>query len=357
MDNLQQNHEMLHKLLNIAKQRKPNFNNILKVLNNERPNRPTLFEFFLNDNMYEELANKSVTGLSFHEYNILKMEAYRNSGFDFFTLSYPKNMLFETKSHKTGESISLNDTAIITNIDDFNKYNWPDINKSDLTYITKIEKVVPKGMKAIAYCPGGLLENVMQLIGYDNMCYLLYDDKQFLELVFNKVGQILLDFYKAIVDFDIIGAFIVNDDWGFNTQTMMAFKDMKQYVIPWHKKIVEVIHKSSKKAILHSCGNLDSVMDIIIDDIKYDAKHSFEDNIITVEDAYQKWGDRIAILGGIDLDFIYNKNNKDIAKRAKNLLKITNKKGGYALGTGNSVPHYIENEKYYALILTALETH
>jgi uroporphyrinogen decarboxylase len=79
---------------------------------------------------------------------------------------------------------------------------------------------------------------------------------------------------------------------------------MRRLVIPWHREIAKAIHLAGKPAILHSCGQLEHVMDDIIDDIKYDGKHSYEDKILPVEQAYEKWGNRIAILGGIDLDFV-----------------------------------------------------
>jgi uroporphyrinogen decarboxylase len=33
----------------------------------------------------------------------------------------------------------------------------------------------------------------------------------------------------------------------------------------------------------------------------------------------------------------------------------TKNRGGYALGTGNSIPEYVPNEKYFAMISVALE--
>ena len=59
---------------------------------------------------------------------------------------------------------------------------------------------------------------------------------------------------------------------------------LRKFVFPWHKRIVETIHKFGKPAILHSCGNLIEVMDDIIEDMGYDAKHSFEDAIMPVEE-------------------------------------------------------------------------
>ena len=141
-----------------------------------------------------------------------------------------------------------------------------------------------------------------------------------------------------------------NDDWGFNTQPFLSVKDMRKYVYPWHKKIVETAHKAGKPVILHSCGNFDEIMDDVIDVLKYDGKHSYEDIILPVEEAYERWGSRIAILGGIDVDFMIRSTPEEIQKRCRSMLERVGDRGGYALGTGNSVPEYIPQENYFAMI-------
>jgi uroporphyrinogen decarboxylase len=113
--------------------------------------------------------------------------------------------------------------------------------------------------------------------------------------------------------------------------------------------MVEAIHNRQKPAILHSCGNLAPIMDDIIDDLKYDAKHSFEDAIMPVENAYEQWGNRIAVLGGIDMDFLARRSPAEVAERAKAMLLKTGCKG-YALGSGNSIPAYIPVENYLAMV-------
>lgn len=93
----------------------------------------------------------------------------------------------------------------------------------------------------------------------------------------------------------------------------------------------------------------------IINDMRYDGKHSFEDAIMPVEEAYRKWGREIAILGGIDLDFVCRSSEDAIRKRARAMLELASKTGAYALGTGNSVPDYVDDEKYFALIGAAMQ--
>jgi uroporphyrinogen decarboxylase len=208
-------------------------------------------------------------------------------------------------------------------------------------------------MKFIICGPGGVLENVMALTGYDNLCYMIADDEELVFEIFEKVGSRLVEYYERIVDFDCVGAIISNDDWGFNTQTMLSTNDMRKYVFPWHKKIVNLAKKANKPTILHSCGNLINVYDDIIDDMGFSGKHSYEDNILPVEKAYELLKGRIAVLGGIDLDFVCRKTPKEVYECACKLLEQTNGIG-YGLGSGNSIPYYTPNENYLAMISAAL---
>ena len=207
-------------------------------------------------------------------------------------------------------------------------------------------------MKLVASSNGGLLENVIDLVGFENLSLMYMLDENLTTDIFNSVGSSLLRFYEIVAPIETIGACIVNDDWGFKNQTMFPPDMMKRWVFPWHKRIVEVIHKAGKPAILHSCGQLKDVMDTVIDDLKYDAKHSFEDQIIPVEEAFDQWGERIAILGGIDMDFLARNTITDIQKRCVTMLQKSLGRGGYALGSGNSIPDYIPDKNYLAMIST-----
>jgi uroporphyrinogen decarboxylase len=44
-----------------------------------------------------------------------------------------------------------------------------------------------------------------------------------------------------------------------------------------------------------------------------------------------------------------------VYRRAKAMLERSADRGGYALGTGNSVPEYVPQEHYFAMIAAATE--
>jgi len=318
-----------------------------------------LFEFFLNGPFYEKLAGKKL-GKEGKDWkwggaNPVVIGAFKNAGYDYVTC-YGSDIAFDAGDIEKKETISLNAGNAIRDRESFKSYDWPDPDAFDYSRLSGAESLLPDGMKLIVFSPGGVLENVIFLVGFESLCMLLVDDPDLMKDIFDAVGQRLVRYYEICAAYDTVGALISNDDWGFKTGTMLSPADLRRLVFPWYKRIVEAIHAAGKPAILHSCGKLDEVMDDIIEDMKFDAKHSFEDAITPIEEAYERWGGRIAILGGIDLDFICGSSPEQIRERCKAMLAKTEKKGGYALGTGNSVPEYVPYENYLAMIKSVTET-
>lgn len=333
--------------------RQAKFDNIRKILDRSKPDRPTLFEFFLNQPLYEKLAKEPMP--EGEDKNRWLINAFHTAGYDYATIHPPEGMVFKTQEHKAEEkSYSLNAYSIINDRESFNNYQWPDPDKCDYSIYDRLTPYLPTGMKAIVCGPGGVLENAIALLGYDNMCIMTLTEPELLKDIFDKIGSILVRHYELASPFDSVGALISNDDWGFNSQTMLSPEDFEKYLFPWHRKIAAACHNNGKQVILHSCGQLEKIMDVIIDDIAYDGKHSYEDKIMPVEEAYEKYHSRIAILGGIDLDFVCRHTPDEVYERSRKMIERSAERGSYALGTGNSVPYYTPDENYFSMTKAAL---
>lgn len=329
--------------------REPCFDNLLKVLNRQIPDRPTLFEFALNVKLMELLAGEKFGPGNFGEQPKIFINAFKKAGYDYATI-HGSTFKLDWGEEATKQSKSLNETSLIYDEASFEKYVWLNPEDYDYSRLDKAREFLPDGMKLIVVGPGGILENVIEITGFDNLCYMLLDTPELVEEIFRNVGERFVKYYEICAQFDTVGALVSNDDWGFNSGTMLSPSDMRKYVFPWHKKIVEVIHKSGKPAILHSCGNLKEIWGDIINDIGYDAKHSYEDKILPVEKAYEELAGKIAVLGGIDMDFVARNTPEEIKKRCSSMVEKGMEKGGYALGTGNSIPEYIPIENFLAMI-------
>ena len=58
----------------------------------------------------------------------------------------------------------------------------------------------------------------------------------------------------------------------------------------------------------------------------------------------------IALIGGIDVDFLCRHDADAVRKRVRDTLDVCLDGGGYCLGTGNSVANYIPLENYLAML-------
>ncbi|MFP3896371.1 MAG: hypothetical protein ACLFV5_06000 [Anaerolineales bacterium] len=67
-------------------------------------------------------------------------------------------------------------------------------------------------------------------------------------------------------------------------------------------------------------------------------------------EAYEKYGDRIAIFCGIDVDFLCRAGAEAIRRRVRRTPDACLPGGGYCLGTGNSVANYIPLENYLSMV-------
>jgi uroporphyrinogen decarboxylase len=115
--------------------------------------------------------------------------------------------------------------------------------------------------------------------------------------------------------------------------------------------MAEIVHGAGRLFALHSCGNVHKLMDDYIDHVGIDAKHSFEDKILPVEDVYRRWGERVTIMGGVDMDLLGRGTEEQVRARTREILEVCGVKGtGYCLGTGNSVANYIPVQNYLAML-------
>ncbi len=332
---------------------KPDFNRLLKVLKREPTESPVLFEFIIDSTHIKELCGDAwleetdkITACR----NLIT--GFQRGGYDYTVIgpwvidlfSFPGGLTDEdTKAASSGQA----HCGVFNDEEGFLAYEWPDPDACPYQILEEAATYLPDGMKLIIPGPGGVLENITSLVGYEDLCMMLFDEPELVTRIVDAIGSRMYRYYENILKIDAVGAVFVNDDWGFKTQTMISHDDLRTYIMPWHKKFVDLIHEQGRPALLHSCGNLAPIMDDIIN-IGYDGKHSYEDTITPVEEAYHLWGDRIAILGGLDVNYLCTTENKDITHRAQNILEQT-KEGGYALGSGNSVTYYIPKDKYQAM--------
>ena len=314
------------------------------------PDRVFYFEHGIDDEIQQALDDRFGIrrnldrGAADFEYR-RAIAIHRFLGMEFFRVFPPGARMNETSC--TGHWIDEH-TGRIAFWEDFERFAWPDAADADLSILEYCERNLPEDMRVFHVLD--LWEVTRDLFGFETFCYKLYEDPKLVEAVFAKVGEFDLAIAEACCDFDCFGAVYISDDLGYKTSTMLAPDTIRRHIIPWHKRMARIAREHGKLVWLHSCGQMYALIDDYIDDVKIDAKHSFEDVILPVTGAKELYGDRLSLLGGVDVDLLARGDEKTIRARVREILDVCVPGGGYFLGCGNWVTSYIPLESYLVML-------
>jgi len=318
----------------------PDFEEFKKVIRGEKEARRVHFvELFadteiVNFIMKNVLGEKTVSWSPTTKKDFLKQHInwWYRMGYDYITVinSAISGVELLPKIRKTKDTALFpreertwveEGKGIISSWEDFEKYPWADLNKIDYSMYEFVTKNLPDGMKIMACASAGVFEISSEVfLGFEGLSYLLYDEPDLVEAVFSKVGEAIYNFYKNIVELDEVGGFFQGDDMGFKTSTIVSPEVLRKLVLPWHKKFASLSHQYNKMYWLHCCGNVLSLMEDFVEDVKIDAFHSFQDSIIPVGEFKKRYGDRVATLGGVDMDKLCRLDEKSLRRYVREIL-------------------------------------
>ena len=88
----------------------------------------------------------------------------------------------------------------------------------------------------------------------------------------------------------------------------------------------------------------------LIKDVKIDALHSFEDVCCPIIEYKKRYGSRIAVLGGVDMDKLCRLDEENLRKYVKNILEECMTGGRFALGAGNTIANYVPLKNYFIML-------
>jgi len=206
---------------------------------------------------------------------------------------------------ETGRSYMEEHTGPVTNWDEFETYPWPDVSAASTRALEWYEGNLPDDMCVIA--SGGFAhfaEYLTWLMGYETLCYSLFDQRDLVAAISQKLLRMFEVALARMLEFERVKIVWGSDDMGFRSGTLISPNDLREFVLPGHKLMAEMSHLAGRPYLLHACGNLVGIMEDLIETVCIDALHSFEDTIVSVVSMKERYGHRIAVLGGIDVDFL-----------------------------------------------------
>lgn len=231
---------------------------------------------------------------------------------------------------------------------DFESYPWPTVAQIDFTSLDWLDKNMPDNMGGWAMIY--LFQRVSDLVGFEPMCMMIYEQPDLLKAIAGKVGEFGVAYARRLCQYSRIVAVNVGDDLGHKTGTLLAPQHISSIFIPCQKAVADAAHGAGKMCFIHSCGAIGEIMDDFIDVAKFDAHHSTQDVIMPITEMKRLYGRRIALLGGIDVDFLTRATSSDVRPYIRNIIEKCLPGGGFALGLGNWVADSMPLENYLTVL-------
>ena len=350
---------------------RPNAKRFTDVLmGREKSARPPLVEYLVDAAVMKPIVTK-LLGREWVNYGTTResqkiyldnfISFWHRMGYDFVRfeqgLPFPeKQILAFDETSVLGQQRAWVDEhhGRIQNREDFELYAWPKIEEMDFFPFEYLSRNMPEGMGLITCHAGGVFEHLSWIMSYEGLCLALKEDPALVKAVSDRIGGLMIDFYGHLLDLDSVVAIFPGDDMGFKTGPLISPADLRTFILPWHKKFGAMAHNRGLPYFLHSCGSLESIMEDLIEDVRIDGKHSFEDTIIPVQDFQARYGSRISVLGGLDVNILSAGSEEDVRRRTRHLIEVCGGRGRYAVGSGNSIPSYVPAQNYLAMIDEAL---
>ena len=333
---------------------RPDYRRLEKALTRSSiPDRVPFYELFVEDTMVERMTGMKPSPEA-------DIRLYHRLGHDYCNFS-PDTGLEQTPclaAADTGENNPQgvrewldSDRGVITTRRALDAYPWPKIGDWCCAHFSQYARLLPDGMK-IVIRPVGVFENVRRLVGVVPLSFLLYDDPGLLGEIFARVGETIYGVIEHTfrrADLRHVFACIMGDDLSHGRGPVVPPSVYREHVFPWMKKVADLVHGKGMPFGLHSCGDNEQIMEELISGVGIDAKHSFQDNVMPVTQFKKKYGNRIAVLGGVDMDKLALLPVDEFRPYCRSVLEECMKGGGYAFGTGNSPATYVRLENFYAM--------
>jgi len=252
----------------------------------------------------------------------------------------------------TGREWAAEHDGFITSWADMEAFPWP--QPADVSYavLEAAGRMLPAGMRLIAHA-SGLLMAVRIWMGFERFWTALGTDATLVVALLERMQARQLVAIDRATDDPAVGAFLLDDDLAHCGGLLESPKFLRAHVFPFYRKVGELVHSKGLPLIMHSDGDVTRVLPDLIA-CGLDAFQPVEPKAMDIVAVKREYGDRLALLGNVDVDLLARGSTDEIRNAVERLMRDVAPGGGFAIGSANSIPDYVPAENYRALVEASL---
>jgi uroporphyrinogen decarboxylase len=287
-----------------------------------------------------------------------EVEFWHRAGYDYVKLQpaveFRINGQLIATDHSVDRVWAPEGQGVIRTWEDFEQYAFP--RKEDIDYrsFEKISALLPEGMGVIGQY-GDIFTLAWELMGLEGFSLALYDSPALVEALINRIGEIIYSMFEYFAQCEQVHILWYSDDIAYANGLLMSPQVLRQYVFPWLQKIGTLAREYDKPFIYHSDGMLWDVMEDIIA-CGVDALHPIEPKAMDIVEVKRRYGDRLCLIGNLDVgELLARGTPEEVRAAVRKNIELVGYNGGYCVGSGNSIPEYVQFENYLAMLKAARE--
>lgn len=223
---------------------------------------------------------------------------------------------------------------------------WRAWDKKDMLRLPeKINRAFSKVFKKygdeffiFGFCSYGLFENTWQPMGFKRFAVALRKERGFIDGMIRFYADLYCLMVEAAADAGLPGM-VFTDDLAFRSGPMINPRQLEELFGDHYRRIVETAHTNGMKIIVHSCGNVTSLLEWFAD-CGFDGVHPLEPTAgMTLSEAKELVGDRMCIMGNLDITHtLVDATREEVFEAVRRSIADAGRGGGYILAPDHSHP-------------------
>ncbi len=252
------------------------------------------------------------------------------------------------RSRFTGELLPIPVGHPIPSPGELKNYRPPRPEKSPLLRaIRYIRRRVPD--RAITMLSRNDFAASWFLCGMDVLMVAYIENPDFADRLAEMVSEYYLELFRLCVKAGVDVVFLT-DDYAFKSGTLFSRNHFERFVLPWLAHGVRAVHDAGGLCVKHTDGNISGIIDLLVDtgiDGLGPLEPAANNDLVELQ---QAWGDRIALVGNIDVDLLSRGTAKEVTSATESLVRRMAPRGGYVLSSGNTITASVKPENFRAMI-------
>ena len=219
----------------------------------------------------------------------------------------------------------------------------------DWCAVEAAKRAQAEGALVMGRIPGGW-DMARELMGEENACLAYYTQPELMHDLIATLTETAVKVFERITEKSLtIDQLFVHEDLAGKSGPLVGPGQVKQFIAPYYRRVWDLLAGRGTRIFnMDSDGNVGPVIDAFLD-AGVNVMHPMEPAAgMDVVELRRKYGNRLAMLGGID-KHVLRRSKEEIRRELEYKLQPLMQQGGMAFGLDHRVPNgtSLENYRYY----------